>query len=99
MSVDKLAHVVWECKYHNVIVPKYRYKFFGKDVRTGVKDELKKLCVWMRTEILGGKVCEDHIHMCISMPPKLSVSNVVGTLKGKTLIRMFEKLPEIRKRY
>ena len=47
MSVDKLAHVVWECKYHIVIVPKNRYKFFSTEVKIAVRDELNKLCVWM----------------------------------------------------
>ena len=70
MSVNKLAYVVWECKYHIVIVPEYRYKFFSIEVKTAVREELRKLCVCKRLEIIEGKVCEDHIHMCISIPPK-----------------------------
>ena len=99
MGKDTLAHVVWECKYHIVIVPKYRYKIFTKDIKEAVRDEIKKLCVWMRIEIIEGHVCDDHIHLCISVPPKLSISEVIGTLKGKTAIRMFNKFPELRKRY
>ena len=48
MSIDKLAHVVWECKYHIVIVPEYQYKIFSIEVKESIKDELKKLCLWMQ---------------------------------------------------
>ena len=99
MSVNKLAHVVWDCKYHIVLVPKYRYKIFEKEVRIAVRDELKKLCLWMQIVICEGNVCKDHVHLCVTIPPKYSVADVVGTLKGKTAIRMFNKFPELRKRY
>jgi len=99
MSIDKLAHVVWECKYHIVIVPKYRYKIFSKEIKEAVRDELKKLCVWMRIEVIEGHVCVDHIHMCLSIPPKYAISDVIGKLKGKTALRMFKKFPELRQRY
>jgi len=99
MSKKTLSHVVWECKYHVVLVPKYRYQVFGQEVREAVRDELKKLCLWMRLEILEGHVARDHVHMCLSIPPKYAVSEVMGTLKGKTAIRMFNKFPELRKRY
>jgi len=99
MSIDKLSHVVWECKYHIVFVPKYRYKVFSREVKESIKDELKKLCLWMRVEIIEGHICKDHIHMCIAIPSKMAVSEVVGTLKGKSALRMFKKYPEIRKQY
>ena len=99
MSKKTLSHVVWECKYHVVLVPKYRYQVFAKEVREAVRDELKKLCLWMRVEVLEGHVARDHVHMCLSIPPKHAVSEVMGTLKGKTAIRMFNKFPELRKRY
>ncbi|OHD65290.1 MAG: hypothetical protein A2176_15245 [Spirochaetes bacterium RBG_13_51_14] len=51
MSIDKLAHVVWECKYHIVIVPEYQYKIFSIEVKESIKDELKKLCLWMRVQL------------------------------------------------
>ena len=99
MNYKKLSHVVWDCKYHLVVVPKYRYKVFDQEVRKAVKEELKKLCTWMRIEILEGHVCKDHVHMCLAIPPKYSISKTVGTLKGKTAIRMFNKFPELRKKY
>lgn len=99
MTIAKLAHVVWECKYHIVFVSKYRYKFFSKKIKEAVRDELMKLCVWIRINTIEGNVCKDHVHMCISIPSKLAKSEVVGTLKGKTALRMFKKFPEIRKQY
>ena len=99
MSKNKLAHVVWDCKYHIVLVSKYRYKVFDREVRQAVKEELKKLCVWMRIEIVEGHVDKDHVHMCLAIPPKYAVAEVIGKLKGKTAIRMFNKYPELRKMY
>ena len=99
MGKSKLAHVVWDCKYHIVVVPKYRYKVFSREVREAVREEIKRLCRWMRIEILEGHVGEDHVHICLAIPPKYAVSEAIGTLKGKTAIRMFRKFPELRKRY
>jgi len=99
VNSKSLAHVVWDCKYHIVLVPKYRYKVFQKEVKEAVRDELKKLCLWLRIAIVEGHVTEDHVHICVAIPPKLTVAEVVGTLKGKTAIRMFNKFPELRKRY
>lgn len=99
MSTNKLAHVVWECKYHIVLVPKYRYKTFNHEVKLGVKDELKKLCLWLGIQIVTGNVCKDHVHLCLAIPPKYSVAEVMGILKGKTAIRMFNKFPELKKMY
>ena len=99
MSKFKLAHVVWDCKYHIVLVPKYRYNVFDRAVKVAVRDEIKKLCVWMKVELIEGHVCEDHIHVCLAIPPKLSISDVIGTIKGKSAIRMFNKFPHLKKRY
>jgi len=99
MSKNKLAHAVWECKYHIVLVPKYRYKVFEKEIREAVRDELKKLCLWLQVVIIEGNVCKDHVHICVAIPPKHAVSEIVATLKGKTAIRMFNKYPELRKKY
>ena len=99
MSKKKLAHVIWECKYHIVMVPKYRYQILVKEVKEAVRNEIKKICTWMRLEIIEGNVCKDHVHICIAIPPKYSVSEIVGTIKGKTAISMFNKFPELRKKY
>jgi putative transposase len=99
MSTRKLSHVVWDCKYHVVIVPKYRYKVFEKEIRESVRDEIKTLCVWMRVEILEGHVCKDHVHLCLAIPPKMAISEIIGRLKGTVAIRMFNRYPELRSKY
>ena len=99
MSTRKLAHVVWDCKYHIVLVPKYRYKVFTTEIKEAVKNELKKLCVWKRIEIIEGHVSKDHVHMCLAIPPKYAISDVIGMLKGKVAIRLFNRFPELRKKY
>jgi len=99
MAVNKLAHVVWECKYHIVLVPKYRYKVFNQEVKKAVRDELRKLCVWLKVIIIEGNVCSDHIHLCLAIPPKYAISEIIATLKEKTAIRMFNKFPELKKKY
>jgi putative transposase len=99
MSTKKLAHVVWDCKYHILIVAKYRHKVFSKNIREAVRDEIKKLCVWLSIEVIEGHVSKDHIHMCLAIPPKHSISDIIGTLKGKVAIRLFNRFPDIRKRY
>ena len=99
MAVNKLAHVVWECKYHIVLVPKYRYKVFNQEVKKAVRDELQKLCVWLKVIIIEGNVCSDHIHLCLAIPPKYAISEIIAILKGKTAIRMFNKFPELKKKY
>ena len=99
MSKFKLSHVVWDCKYYIVLVPKYRYKVFNREIQIFVKEELKKLCTWMRIEIIEGHVCKDHIHMCVAIPLEIAISDAIGTLKGKTAIRFFNKFTELKRRY
>ena len=68
-------------------------------MKEAIRDELKKLCMWLKIAILEGNVRKDHVHVCVAIPPKMAVSDAIGTLKGKTAIRMFNKFPEIRKKY
>ena len=82
------AHVKWECKYHVVIVPKYRSKkVFGR-VRTERGPMLRQLCRQKGIELLEGKAATDHVHMLLSVPPKYSIAMVIGFLKGKSAIRI-----------
>ena len=78
----KLAHAVWECKYHVVWCPKYRYRVLSGDVGKGVREVIRQLCSWREIEIVAGNVQVDHVHMVISVPPKYAISTVVGFLKG-----------------
>ena len=91
------SHVRWECKYHIIIVPKYRKKvLFGK-WRKRIGDVLRELCQQRGVELLEGKAMADHIHMLLSIPPKYSVANTVGFLKGKSAVRIHRDLLKERR--
>ena len=85
------AHVKWYCRYHVVIVPKYRRKSMYGAIRTEVGGILKELCRRYEIEVVEGHVMLDHVHMCLSIPPKYSVANAIGKLKGKSAIHINEK--------
>ncbi len=94
-----LSHTVWECKYHIVWVPKKRRKVvFGK-LRKEIGTILKRLLQYKGIELIEGKACIDHIHMCVAIPPKYSVSTIVGYLKGKSAIIIFEKYSRLKKNF
>jgi putative transposase len=91
------SHVRWECKYHVVITPKYRKKvFFGK-MRRQVGRILRDLCRQRKIELLEGHAMADHIHMVLSIPPKYSVANTIGFLKGKSAVRIHRELMKERR--
>ena len=89
---ESLSHVRWECKYHVVIVPKYRHKVFYGKMRARIGPILRDLCRQRGTELLEGHTMPDHVHMCLSIPPKYSVSHTIGFLKGKSAVRIHRKL-------
>lgn len=88
----RLAHALWECKYHIVWCPKYRFRLLKGEIRKSIRDIVKQLCEWKQAEILEGSVQIDHIHLVLSIPPKYSVSEFVGFLKGKSAIKIFDML-------
>ncbi len=91
------AHVKWECKYHIVVVPKYRRKvLFGK-TRKKIGLIIRQLCRQKGVEILEGNALPDHIHMVLSIPPKYSVAMVVGYLKGKSAIQIHREMLGVKK--
>ena len=85
------AHVKWYCRYHVVIVPKYRRKSMFGAIRRDVWLMLKELCRRFEIELVEWHVMPDHVHMCLSIPPKYSVANTVGKLKGKSAIMIHQK--------
>lgn len=85
---EKQNHVVWECTYHVVIVPKYRKKVLFGLARKRIGEILRELAKQKGIEIVKGNACPDHIHMVLSIPPKYSVAHVMGFIKGKSAIRM-----------
>ncbi len=90
-----LSHTKFNCIYHIVFIPKYRRKIMYGKVREDIREILKTLCGYKKVEIIEGAVCSDHIHMCLSIPPKLSISEFVGYLKGKSALMIFDKHPEM----
>jgi putative transposase len=85
---QSMSHVRWDCKYHVVIVPKYRKKLLFGRLRHQIGPILRELCRQKSIELIEGKVMPDHVHMCLSIPPKYSVAYTIGFLKGKSAIRV-----------
>ena len=86
------AHVKWECKYHVVIVPKYRKKVFYGKIRRRVGEILRDLCRQKGVGLVEGKAMPDHIHMLVSVPPKYSIAMTIGYLKGKSAVRIHRQV-------
>ena len=86
------AHVKWDCKYHVVILPKYRRKVLYGRIRRGIGQILRDLCRQKDIELVEGKAMPDHIHMLLSVPPGYSVAMTIGYLKGKSAIRIHREL-------
>jgi putative transposase len=94
-----LAHSVWECKYHIVWVPKNRRKIICGKLRKDIGAILRRLCQYKGVEVIAGNACIDHIHVCLSIPPKYSVSTIVGYLKGKSTMIIFERYSRLRRNF
>jgi len=96
----KLSHTIYECKYHFAICPKYRFKIFKGEIAEYTKQQTYILCRQKElVEILELNVQLDHIHLVMSIPPKYSVSSVMGFLKGKLSLRLFQRYEKLGKRY
>ena len=89
---ESLAHVRWECKYQVVIIPKYRRKVIYGRLKKQIGAILRELCRQKGIELLEGHLMPDHIHMCLSIPPKYSVAHTIGFLKGKSAVRIHREL-------
>ena len=85
---QSLSHVRWYCRYHIVFVPKYRKRAIFGPLRKGIGGILRQLCEQEGVELVEGHALPDHVHLCLSIPPKYSVANTVGFLKGKSAIRI-----------
>jgi len=94
---QSLSHVRWECKYHVVIVPKYRRKVFYGRLKKSIGGILRDLCRQRGVELIEGHAMADHIHLCLSIPPKFSVANTIGFLKGKSAVRIHRELLKERR--
>jgi len=94
----KLAHVIYKCDYHIVWVPKYRFRILTGQVKMLIEEDIRKLCEWKKSEILEMSVQIDHIHLVLSIPPKVSVSEMMGILKGKLAIKLFKSYPKMKQK-
>jgi putative transposase len=99
MDESSLSHTRWECKYHVVFAPKFRRKVIYGKLKTDIGSILRQLCKQKDVEIIEANACADHIHMLISIPPKLSVSSFMGYLKGKSTLMIFERHANLKYRY
>ena len=98
-DVNSLSHTKWNCKYHIVFVPKYRRKVFYYEKREAIGKILRMLCERKQVRIIEAEVCSDHVHMLVSIPPKLSVAQFMGYLKGKSALMMFDKHANLKYKF
>ena len=98
-DVHSLSHTKWECKYHIVFAPKYRRKVFYGQKRYEIGQILRELCRWKQVNLLEAEACPDHIHILVEVPPKISVSNFMGFLKGKSSLMIYEKWGNMKYKY
>ena len=99
LDTDSLAHTKWNCKYHIVFAPKYRRQVIYGKIKKDIGIMLRKLCEYKQVEIIEAEACKDHIHMLVSIPPKYSVSQIMGYLKGKSSLMIFEKYANMKYKY
>ena len=99
LDTSSLAHTKWECKYHIVFAPKYRRQVIYGKIKYDIGQMLRKLCEYKGVEIIEAEACKDHIHMLVSIPPKYSVAQIMGYLKGKSSLMIFEKYANLKYKY
>ena len=99
LDVSSLAQTKWECKYHIVFAPKYRRQIIYGKIKQDIGQTLRKLCEYKGIEIHEAEACKDHIHMLVSIPPKYSVSQIMGYFKGKSSLMIYEKYANLKYKY
>ena len=92
LDVSSLAHTKWGCKYRIVFAPKYRRQIIYGKIKQDIGQMLRKLCEYKGVEIIEAEACKDHIHMLVSIPPKHSAAQIMGYLKGKSSLMIYEKM-------
>lgn len=98
-QANSLAHTKWLCKYHVVFTPKYRKKIIYNQCRASIQEIIKRLCKYKGVEILEGHMMSDHVHLLLSIPPKVSVSSFMGYLKGKSAWMIFDKHANLKYKF
>ena len=96
---QSLSHSKWLCKYHIVFTPKYRRKIIYYQLRKDIQKIIKDLCKWKGIEIVEGHMMSDHVHLLLSIPPKYSISQIMGYLKGKSAMMIFERHSNLKYKF
>ena len=99
MDNNSLAHTKWNCKYHIVFAPKYRRQIIYGNIKKDIGNILRQLCERKGVEIIEANACVDHIHMLVSIPPKLSISSFMRYLKGKSSLMIFDRHANLKYKY
>ena len=98
-QTHSLAHTKWMCKYHIVFTPKYRKKAIYGELRKDIREYIRTLCKYKGVEIIEGHMMIDHVHLLLSIPPKMSVSSLMGYLKGKSALMIFDNHANLKYKY
>ena len=98
-AVNHSAHSTWRCQYHIVFAPKFRRKVIYGQIKADIGYILRKLCEEKKVEIIEAEACADHIHMLVSIPPHLSISQFMGYLKGKSTLMIFDRHANLKYKY
>jgi putative transposase len=96
---SQLSHTKWNCQYHIVFIPKYRRKAIYGKLRRDIGIILRRLCEYKGVEIIEANACADHIHMLIKIPPKVSVSQFMGYLEGKSCLAIYDQYANLKYKY
>ena len=98
-DLHSLSHTKWKCQYHIVFIPKYRKKILYGRVRNDVREIISTLCKYKDVDNIVGAVCVDHIHLSVAIPPKISIANFMGYLKGKSTLMLYDRHPELQSKW
>ena len=99
MDNRSISHTRWKCQYHIVFIPKHKKKVLYGKLKADVRDIISTLCRYKDVEIIDGAVCEDHIHLSVAIPPKYSISKLMGYLKGKSTLMIYDRHPEFQSKW
>ncbi|MEJ2690324.1 MAG: IS200/IS605 family transposase [Deltaproteobacteria bacterium] len=94
----KLSHTLWHCQYHIVWIPKYRYRILGGEIGEETVTCIRAFSEQLHCEIVELNIQPDHVHLLVMVPPKISISDYVGTIKGRTAIRILNKYKQLKKK-
>ena len=99
MDKNSLSHTKWRCKYHIVFAPKYRRQVIYRQLRKDIGSILRELCSRKGINIIEAELCPDHVHMLVEIPPKYSISQIMGYLKGKSALMMFDRHANLKYKF